>query len=248
VSATAAVDARVALLGRLIDHAPTFPPAALAPGDALAEHRRARASGARFMLNRLVWPASLWDELGDEPGPISAVLDAPAPADSRVESVELRHPGSLDGLDALAAEVYVELPVDAVADLAACRERRLNAKVRCGGASVPSVAELAAFVRACRSAGVAFKATAGLHHPVRRGDEHGFLNLLAAAVFREEEAALAEDDPAAFRLDDDSFAWGGREAGPAEIARARREGLRSIGSCSFAEPVADLQALGFLPV
>jgi hypothetical protein len=28
-----------------------------------------------------------------------------------------------------------------------------------------------------------FKATAGLHHPVRSNGEHGFLNVLAAVVF-----------------------------------------------------------------
>ena len=56
-------------------------------------------------------------------------------------------------------------------------------KIRCGGARVPSVEELASFVRGCRDRGEMFKATAGLHHayPTAAG-EHGFLNLLAAVA------------------------------------------------------------------
>ena len=61
-------DARIALLERLIDHAPSFPPASLPPADALAEDRRAQASPHAFMLGRLVWPASRLDELGDGEG------------------------------------------------------------------------------------------------------------------------------------------------------------------------------------
>ena len=37
-------------------------------------------------------------------------------------------------------------------------------------------------IAACRDAGVPFKCTAGLHHAVRRGEEHGFLNILAATT------------------------------------------------------------------
>ena len=51
---TAPTDGRVALLERLIDHAPTFPPASLSPAEALAEDRRARASEHAFVLSRLV--------------------------------------------------------------------------------------------------------------------------------------------------------------------------------------------------
>jgi hypothetical protein len=247
VTTAASTDARVALLAGLIDHAPTFPPASLAPAEALAEDRRARAGGAKFMLGRLVWPASRWDELGEEPRALSAVLDGPAPDDARVEAVELRHPGSLDGLAGSADEVYVELPVDAVDELPRLRELGLHAKVRCGGESVPGIDELAAFVRACRDAGVAFKATAGLHHPVRRADEHGFVNLLAAVVFGHEEDALAMEDPEAFSLTPGRFAWRDRRAEAGELARARSQRLRSIGSCSFFEPVDELRALGVLP-
>ena len=77
--------------------------------------------------------------------------------------------------------------------------------------------------------------------------EHGFLNLLAAAVFGDEEAALAEGDPAAFALDEGSFRWRGRSAEPEEIAGVRARLFYSIGSCSFFEPVEELEALGVAP-
>ena len=84
--------------------------------------------------------------------------------------------------------------------------------------------------------------------PFARGAEHGFLNLLAAVVFGEEEDALAETDPSAFSLDAEAFKWGGRraEAGRARAGRAER--LRAIGSCSFFEPVEELERLGVLPL
>src|SRR6185312_17007862 len=102
-----------------------------------------------------------------------------------------------------------------------------------GGERVPSVEELADFIRGCRARGVVFKATAGLHHayPTAAG-EHGFLNLLAACVFGDEEDALRA--PAgAFELDERSFRWDSREANAAELARVRADLLNSIGSCSF---------------
>ena len=119
-------------------------------------------------------------------------------------------------------------------------------KIRCGGASVPSVEELAAFVRGCRRRGVLFKATAGLHHayPTDAG-EHGFLNLLAAAVFGDEEKALRAPR-GSFELDERSFRWDGREAGGDELAPVRATLFHSIGSCSFFEPVGELRELEIL--
>jgi len=119
-------------------------------------------------------------------------------------------------------------------------------KIRCGGAAIPTVEDLAAFVRGCRERGVRFKATAGLHHayPTAAG-EHGFLNLLAAAVFGDEENALRAAS-GWFALDADSFRWSGRTAGPDQLARVREHLLHSIGSCSFFEPVGELHALGIL--
>src|SRR5205814_2192527 len=64
-------------------------------------------------------------------------------------------------------------------------------KVRCGGldaAAVPSPADVAAAIAACRSAGVPLKFTAALHHPVRHPDAaigamtHGFFNVFVAGV------------------------------------------------------------------
>jgi hypothetical protein len=96
--------------------------------------------------------------------------------------------------------------------------------------------------------GIPFKATAGLHHPIRHDDEHGFLNLLSAAVFGDEEAALAETEPHAFSLTADTLRWRNREAGAEKLATVRRRLLVSIGSCSFREPVDDLTALGVFPL
>ena len=226
------MDARRALLAELIDHAPLFPPASLPLGEALAEHELARVSEDAWLVRRFVVPASRLAELGEADVRLSVVLDAPAVLDDpRIEAVEV--PPSVDERPT-APEVYVEGRI----------ERGYRAKVRCGGASVPSVEELAAFIRACREDGVPFKATAGLHHALPTNGEHGFLSLLAACVFGDEEEALRDD---AFELDEGSFRWRGRSAVAEELARVRRELFAGFGSCSFEEPVGELKGLGILP-
>ena len=243
-------DARNALLGRLIDHAPTFPPASLLPGEALAEDARARVSPHAFVLARLVWPASRLDELSPSTRAISAVLDAPLPEGAAVEAVEARYRDELGELAELAGDVYVEVVVDdALEDrLDALAEHGLRAKVRCGGDAVPSGAQLARFVRACGERDLAFKATAGLHRAVRTNGEHGFLNLLAAAVFAgDEEEALAEEDESAIAVTAEALTWRERSAGPEEIARVRQELFVGFGSCSAQEPIDGLETLGLLP-
>jgi hypothetical protein len=250
-------DARVALLSRLIDHAPLFPPASLPLAEAVAEDRRAREDAAAFSLARFVCPASRLADLPDVGRRVSVVLDrgAPDPAivrNGRVKAVEMRMPDDLQLLGAFAAlgiEIYVEVPLDDHLErrLDALSELGLRVKVRCGGVSVPTAAELARLVRGCAARRLAFKATAGLHHAVRRGGEHGLLNLLAAMVFGYEEAALEERDPSAFWLDREEFAWRHRSARAAELWRLRQERLTAVGSCSFFEPIGELAALGMLP-
>lgn len=247
--ATTATDARRALLERLIDHAALFPPASMSMAAALAEDRRVREGAAAWLVGRLVVPASRLGELPAGTSPrLSVVLDAPLEPDERIEAVESRPGADPASLTGLAPEVYVELPFDDAqpAQLELVAALGLRAKLRCGGASVPSVADLAAAVRRCRELGLAFKATAGLHHALRRVGEHGFLNLLAAAVFGDEERALAEEDAAAFAITPEIFAWRGRAAGADEISRVRRELFTGFGSCSVAEPAGELRALGIL--
>jgi hypothetical protein len=214
-------DARRALLTRFFDHAPMFPPASLPPAEALDEDRRARASEHAWLLGRLVWPASRLTELPQDESRALAVVDA--------------------GTERQDDAVYLEgVSLDEVAS------RGLRAKIRCGGERVPSVDELADFIRGCRSRGLVFKATAGLHHayPTPAG-EHGFLNLLAAAVFGDEEEALREGSPA-FALDAASFRWRDHEAPAACLADVRASLFHSIGACSFFEPVEELEQLGIL--
>jgi len=201
-------------------------------------------------VNRFVCPASRLAELGDEQLRVSVVVDqGRLPADdSRIEAVEAA------GIDPevlfeAAPEVYCELPLrdDVSFRILQLRELGIRAKVRCGGKVLPSVASLAEFIDACRRLEVPFKATAGLHHPVRSNGDHGFLNLLAAAVFGDEEEALAEEDPSAFGATADSFNWRDRSASADEIARARRELFVGFGSCSAQEPIDGLAELGLLP-
>jgi hypothetical protein len=170
------------------------------------------------------------------------------PDDPRIEAIEL--PPSPAPAGAVGfGEVYAEIPANAdpVEWLVSLRGTGLRGKIRCGGAVVPPVERLAAFVRGCRELGVAFKATAGLHHALRRNGEHGFVNLLAAALFGDAEAALADEDAAAFALDDNALRWRERTAGAHEIARVRSELFVGFGSCSVQEPVDELRALGLLP-
>jgi hypothetical protein len=241
-------DARIALLRGLIDHAPLFPPASRDLPDALAEDGRARESDAAFALGRLVWPASRLDELPQTTRALSVVVDGEFRPRGGIEAVEAVFRDDLSGLAGLAGEVYVEMPVDTELEsrLDAIASMGLRAKIRCGGVAVPSAGDLARFLRACRERRLPFKATAGLHRAVRRDGEHGLLNLLAAVVFGDEEAALREDEASAFELDVEAFRWRDRSAGAAELDRARREGLRSIGSCSFFEPIEELGSLAAL--
>ena len=256
-------DARRALFAGLIDDAGLFPPASLPMAAALESHLAARAGDERWILGRFLCPASRLDELGaalptDETLRLGIVLDTeelPASTNGRIV-VE-----TLEGRDPRAS--FVEVPFDehwadgvraAVADVA---ERGTGGmKIRCGGLTAeafPSPGQVAFFLAECHAAGVPFKATAGLHHPIRHVDaasnftHHGFLNLLAAAILApgDAEAILADDDPGAFAVDADGLRWRDRHAGPAVIERGRRFFV-GYGSCSFADPVEDLRALGMI--
>ena len=134
----------------------------------------------------------------------------------------------------------VEGPVERQGDVA---YREGETKLRCGGARVPTRNEIGVFIRRCRAEGERFKATAGLHHALPTNGEHGFLNLLAACLFGDEEELLTTRE---IELDAASFRAAGRSADAEACARLRRDLFASIGSCSFAEPIGELRALGIL--
>lgn len=144
-----------------------------------------------------------------------------------------------------------------------------GAKIRTGGITpdaFPSAAAIADFLIACAGAEVPFKATAGLHHPVRgpfnltyepdcaRATMYGFFNVFiaAAAAFTgvREQAKLVrvleETDPKAFTFTDSAAGWRDASVPLATLHKARTNFMLSFGSCSFDEPVEDLKKLGLL--
>lgn len=170
-------------------------------------------------------------------------------------------------LDQIAGDLFpfFEIPIDGDPRglIAAIAEGDCGAKVRTGGASpaaYPSVPNLSRFIHAVASANVSFKATAGLHHPLRaqsdvaNTEEHGFLNVFIAACLAQTDelgeadirALLEERSIDAFRLGDDFIEWRGRRLRDDSIEDVREEFAVSFGSCSFDEPRQHLRALGLL--
>ena len=62
----------------------------------------------------------------------------------------------------------------------------------------------------------------------------------------EAEQVLNEEDRAAFRMERDCLAWRAHAWTGEQIHRIRSEFFTSFGSCSFVEPIEDLEALGWL--
>ena len=167
-------------------------------------------------------------------------------------------------------ELYVEIPVAAEPAplLEAIRDAGARAKVRTGGVTAdafPPAAQLARFVAACARTCVPFKATAGLHHPLRASYRltyaadsasatmYGFLNVfLAAALLRagmpegELPALLEESRPDAFHFDAGEARWRDWRANRDILAETRAGCAIAFGSCSFEEPIGELRKMGLL--
>ncbi len=166
---------------------------------------------------------------------------------------------------------YFEIPLsedlaDLISTLALKRQR---AKIRTGGiveSAFPTVKQITRFMRLCLAANVPFKATAGLHHPLRCrraltyerdaaiGTMNGFLNVFLAAGFLRQgvkskliEELLQDEEAENFKFDATGVCW--RQEyflSVAELKILREKGIISFGSCSFNEPLEDLEEIEIL--
>jgi hypothetical protein len=140
-----------------------------------------------------------------------------------------------------------------------------SAKIRTGGVTpdaFPSASDVIRFMRRCIEAGVRFKATAGLHHPLRaeypltyetsppHGVMYGYLNVFLAAAaiaqgMSDDDARqlLEERDSTSIVATEAGVAWRGHMLTVEQLVRMRVRVAVSFGSCSFREPVDELRIL-----
>lgn len=170
-------------------------------------------------------------------------------------------------LDQIADDLFpfFELPIDRDPRglIAALADGDAGAKARTGGTSAdayPATDDLARFIAACAAADIPFKATAGLHHPLRHFSsavntkEFGFLNVFIAGCLAyageiDEPAIrelLEESSIEAFAFTADHIAWRQWRLMIDDIEAARDSFAVSFGSCSFDEPIEDLKSLKLL--
>ncbi len=136
-------------------------------------------------------------------------------------------------------------------------------KMRCGGeeaSAFPTVEEAAIAIHTCAENQIPFKATAGLHHPVRHFNKqvatmmHGFFNIFGAALlaFRyrlpwtELVKIISDEDPGNFRFEENVFQWKNLKINTDEMTELRTHRVISFGSCSFEEPREDLKSMKLL--
>lgn len=192
-----------------------------------------------------------------------------------IDTVELKA-SSKSGVGEIISAVpsrfhtYIEIPVegDLPSLLEAIGQGGRRAKVRTGGvtqAAFPRTRDLLRFLRAATELDVPFKATAGLHHPLHAeyrltyaqnspsAPMFGFLNLMLAVAWlrsgmndTEVEALLEEKDPGAILADGSGIVWRNRRLDLVALQEMRRLGINSFGSCSFTEPIEELEAMHLL--
>jgi len=278
------------LLAGLFDYAGLYPPAGLSLHSAAnnyleyirGEHRRALG---RFIINldRLEEFRSV---AGDSIANFRLSVIAGEDADLnsvvsqigfglRVEAVEIKcsDPQAIESNTKKippGCEVYFEVPITwrSKTVLEAIGAAGARLKIRMGGVTreaIPAATEVAEILKALSDSHLPFKATAGLHHPLRSiqpltyepqcptGVMHGFVNLTAAAALLyfdgtvdEATRLLTEEDATAWCLSDDSLRWRDHMWTTEQLATVRQKFFMSIGSCSFVEPVQDLKSLGWL--
>ena len=166
--------------------------------------------------------------------------------------------------------LFVEVPAteEVGAYIAAVGAANACAKIRTGGVTAdafPAAKDVARFLVCCAEQDIAFKATAGLHHPCRGrypltydadapvATMFGFLNvLIAATVARvggtidEVTHVLETGAGADFRFEDNEIVWRDVRVSRQQVLESHATFALSFGSCSFEEPMHDLRGLGLL--
>lgn len=187
-----------------------------------------------------------------------------------IDVIELKgdDPDAIDAtLDMLPDELFPFFEFDWSADIRGLVTTLVGgdagAKIRTGGVtpeSIPPIDRVAMFIDACAGGDVPFKATAGLHHPLRHADAavgadmHGFLNVFVAGLMAIHhgveaeglEPMLAAESIEAFTLTGEDVGFGELTCTRDEVEDARLSFCISFGSCSFDDPREDLRGLGLL--
>ncbi len=283
-----------ALLAELIDYAGLFPPAALPLADACTNYDVYRHSAHAWALGRMVVPVTRLSAVADrvaahssDPWRVSAIVGDDVECDAEIiravnargrlaiETAEVRTQSAATIVTTVKAldsslSVYLEIPVagDPSLLVEAIAQSGARAKIRMGGltpAAFPTAAQSARFIACCAEYDVAFKATAGLHHPLGgdyrltdaddapRARMFGFLNMFVAAAFARQGMTelvmaelLAEREATAFCFSDDAIRWRDHSLALDDVIAARSSFAIAFGSCSFREPMDDLHQLGLL--
>jgi hypothetical protein len=285
-------------LAGILDYAGLFPPAGLAMRECVDNYALYLAAPGRWALGRFVLPVARLNEFlnaqqnsagdpwrlagtlgADVEGELRAVEDFNRKAMGAVmDCVELRV-SSVAEID--RARALLPAGVDAFFEVAPERAASLlphlaqvgaRAKLRTGGVTAESFPEIkcvADFLLRAFAQRVPFKATAGLHHPLRcaraltyepespTGTMHGFLNLFTAAAIaltggqREVvERCLADGDATNWHFGNRAMTWNGGDEpmqfNLAVLRRLRGSFALSFGSCSFVEPLGELREMKLL--
>jgi hypothetical protein len=191
-----------------------------------------------------------------------------------IDTVEIKASSKHDLERAVAAFAgrvvpYFELAIDSDLEelIGHVGSLKARAKVRTGGVTAdafPSSSDLARFISTCTVLGTPFKATAGLHHPLRSQNPvtyapnspiavmHGFLNVFLGASFAHAGlnagtiAQILEERSLDAFCFDHGVSWRGNAISAQELRECRNLTSVAFGSCSFQEPVDELRALGLL--
>lgn len=279
------------LLAHAIDYAGLFPPASHPMAEAVREYREIQDGDEAWALGRFVVPAARLQEFRDARGgawQLAAIAGAELAKDmesiarfnaqsdgAKVDTAEFRAltPDALReaiGTVPAGLQRFAEWPLgsDPAPFVAVVQGTGVHAKFRTGGIvedAFPEANILLGHLAAVIAAGIPFKCTAGLHHPVRgqyrltyepgsaQGRMFGYLNVMLAAAALQKglgldtaRAILLEEDRHAMQIGDESVDWNGVTFGQDDLSRLRSDGFQSFGSCSFREPIDELQHLSRL--